>query len=150
VDRPGRQGVRRPAGLRCRPLGRSALERYLRLRGISADPRRWTAELPLAANLQDEARITSTRLWAVMKRAFRTIAATARALEPPQEALAEKLEAASPHWMRHTHARHALARGAELLSVGDNLRHASIATTSIYLQAEDVKRSGQMAKAFEA
>ena len=132
------------------PLGRHALERYLRLRGISADPRRWTAELVLVANLQDETRITSTRLWVVMKRAFRSVAAAARALETPQEALAEKLEAASPHWMRHTHARHALARGAELLSVRDNLRHASIATTSVYLQAEDLKRSRQMANAFEA
>jgi integrase len=36
--------------------------------------------------------------------------------------------------MRHTHATHALARGAELTTVRDNLRHASIATTSIYLQ----------------
>ncbi|TWO68083.1 tyrosine-type recombinase/integrase [Caenimonas sedimenti] len=131
------------------PLGRNALERYLRLRGISADPRRWTAELALVANMQDETRITSTRLWVVMKRAFRSIAAAARALETPQEALAEKLEAASPHWMRHTHARHALARGAELLSVRDNLRHASIATTSIYLQAEDVKRARQMSTAFQ-
>jgi site-specific recombinase XerD len=51
--------------------------------------------------------------------------------------------------MRHTHARHALARGAELLTVRDNLRHASIAATSIYLQAEDAKRSSQMARAFE-
>lgn len=130
------------------PLGLSALEHYLQLRGISADPRRWTADLPLLANLQGEARITSTRLWAIMKRAFQTIAAAARTLDPPQEALAGKLEEASPHWMRHTHARHALARGADLLSVRDNLRHASIATTSIYLQAEDVKRSRQMAQAF--
>lgn len=130
------------------PLGRSALERYLRLRGISADPRSWTGGLALVANLQDEVRISSTRLWAVMKRAFRTIATAARALEPPQEALAEKLETASPHWMRHTHARHALARGAELLTVRDNLRHASIATTSIYLQAENAKRSKQLAQAF--
>lgn len=130
------------------PLGLGALERYLQQRGISTDPRRWTTDLPLIANLQDEARITSTRLWAIMKRSFRTIAAAARALEPPQAALAEKLELASPHWMRHTHARHALARGADLLSVRDNLRHASIATTSIYLQAEDVKRSRQMAQAF--
>lgn len=130
------------------PLALGALNRYLQLRGIDADPRRWTADLALVANLHDEARITSTRLWAVMKRSFRTIARAARQLDPPQEALADKLEVASPHWMRHTHARHALARGADLLSVRDNLRHASIATTSIYLKAEDVKRSGQMAEAF--
>lgn len=65
-------------------------------------------------------------------------------------AIAEKLRRASPHWMRHTHATHALARGAELTTVRDNLRDASIATTSIYLHGDEVKRARQMAKAFEA
>ncbi|MBY0409425.1 MAG: site-specific integrase, partial [Burkholderiaceae bacterium] len=64
-------------------------------------------------------------------------------------ALAEKLRLATPHWMRHTHATHALARGAELTSVRDNLRHASIATTSIYLHGDDLKRAQQMGGAFE-
>jgi integrase len=63
---------------------------------------------------------------------------------------AEKLRRASPHWMRPTHASHALARGAELTTVRDNLRHASIATTSIYLQSDEVKRARQMNQAFAA
>ncbi|AFI70428.1 Integrase [Burkholderia pseudomallei] len=50
--------------------------------------------------------------------------------------------------MRHTHAAHALARGAEPTTVRDNLRHASIATTSIYLQGDEVKRARQMSQAF--
>jgi site-specific recombinase XerD len=50
--------------------------------------------------------------------------------------------------MRHTHATHALAKGAELTTVRDNLRHASIATTSIYLHGDDVKRAKQMGAAF--
>lgn len=132
------------------PLGLSALQRYLELRSIGLDPRRWTTDMTVVVNLRDELRITSARLWAIMKRAFRTVATAVRELDPPHEALAEKLETASPHWMRHTHARHALARGADLLSVRDNLRHASIATTSIYLQAEDVKRARQMADAFSS
>lgn len=49
---------------------------------------------------------------------------------------------------RHTHATHALARGAELTTVRDNLRHASIATTSIYLHSDDVKRARQIRDAF--
>jgi hypothetical protein len=32
--------------------------------------------------------------------------------------------------------------------VRDNLRHASIATTSIYLHSDDVKRARQMAAVF--
>jgi site-specific recombinase XerD len=50
--------------------------------------------------------------------------------------------------MRHTHATHALARGAELTTVRDNLRHASISTTLIYLQGDEVKRAQQIAEAF--
>jgi site-specific recombinase XerD len=52
--------------------------------------------------------------------------------------------------MRHTHATHALARGAELIAVRDNSRHASVATTSIYLHTDEVKRTRQMGDAFAA
>ncbi|SOZ17461.1 hypothetical protein CBM2598_U10107 [Cupriavidus taiwanensis] len=52
--------------------------------------------------------------------------------------------------MRHTHATHALARGAELTTVRDNLRHASISTTSIYLHGDEVKRARQIGAAFSA
>ncbi|MDN4571928.1 integrase, partial [Pandoraea cepalis] len=65
-------------------------------------------------------------------------------------AVADKLRRASPHWMRHTHATHALMRGAELTTVRDNLRHASISTTSIYLHSDDVKRAKQISGAFAA
>lgn len=90
-------------------------------------------------------RITSVRLWKVMQRFFASAAAV---LETDNPAIAEKLRQASPHWMRHTHATHALARGAELTTVRDNLRHASISTTSIYLHGDDVKRARQIAGAF--
>jgi site-specific recombinase XerD len=50
--------------------------------------------------------------------------------------------------MRHSHASHALANGAELTSVRDNLRHASIATTSTYLHSNDARRARQITDAF--
>ncbi|BEU74456.1 hypothetical protein MAFF211271_40110 (plasmid) [Ralstonia syzygii subsp. indonesiensis] len=62
--------------------------------------------------------------------------------------MAEKLRKASPHWMRHTHASYALARGAELTTARANLRHASISTTSIYLHGDDIKRARQIGAAF--
>jgi site-specific recombinase XerD len=89
--------------------------------------------------------ITPARLWHLMRRFFGQAAGLIEADHPP---LAEKLRRASPHWMRHTHATHALARGAELTTVRDNLRHASIATTSIYLQGDEVKRARQLDAAF--
>ena len=58
--------------------------------------------------------------------------------------LAGKLRRATPHWMRHTHATHALAGGATLTSVRDNLRHASISTTSVYLDDDEVQRMRQI------
>jgi hypothetical protein len=39
-------------------------------------------------------------------------------------------------------------RGAELTAARDNLRHASILTTSIYLPGDGVKRARQLAGAF--
>lgn len=52
--------------------------------------------------------------------------------------------------MRHTHATHLLDSGAELTTVRDNLRHASIATTSMYLHADDAPRARQVGERFGA
>jgi site-specific recombinase XerD len=41
--------------------------------------------------------------------------------------------------MRHTHASHALHRGADLTTIRDNVLHESLATTSTYLQGDDEK-----------
>lgn len=41
--------------------------------------------------------------------------------------------AVSPHWLRHSHASHALDRGAPPQVVQHNLGHASLATTTRYL-----------------
>jgi site-specific recombinase XerD len=71
-------------------------------------------------------------------------------IQAEQPVTAEKLRRASPHWMRHSHASHALARGADLTSVRDNLRHASIATTSVYLHSDEIKRARQIGAAFAA
>ena len=89
--------------------------------------------------------ITGTRLWSVIRRFFGT---AADVIENDHAVLAEKLRKASPHWLRHTHATHALAHGAELTTVRDNLRHASVSTTSIYLHSDEIKRARQLGEAF--
>lgn len=88
---------------------------------------------------------TSSRLWSVVKRFFSQCAAD---LGPINTALAEKLRRASPHWMRHTHATHALGNGASLTTVRDNLRHASVSTTSVYLHTDEARRARELAGAF--
>ena len=44
--------------------------------------------------------------------------------------------APSPHWLRHSHASHALDNGASLASVRDGLGHADLKTTSSYVHAK--------------
>lgn len=129
-------------------LARSALDQSLVQRGLPVTPSRWDPATPLVANLEEDgAGIESTRLWRVLRRFFRF---AADAIQDERPATAEKLRRASPHWMRHTHATHALARGSELIMVRDNLRHASISTTSTYLHGDEIRRARQFDQAFEA
>lgn len=83
--------------------------------------------------------VTTSRLWAVMKRFFGLAASELLEMSPAQ---AEKLGRATQHWMRHTHATYALAAGGELTTVRDNLWHVPISTTSVYLNADDVSVRG--------
>ncbi|MFM0047512.1 phage integrase family protein [Paraburkholderia sediminicola] len=140
---------RKAARVALPPLARTALDRHLVERRLSVTPSRWRPDTPLIESLAGDgtARITSARLWNVLRRFF---ARTADLIDADSPAVAKKLRQASPHWMRHTHATHALAHGAELTIVRDNLRHASISTTSIYLHGDDVMRARQMAEAFVA
>jgi site-specific recombinase XerD len=129
-------------------LAWDALTQYLLARRLPVSPMRWRPDTPLVGSLDDDAAaISGVRLWAVLRRFFFTAAEQIAADHPP---LADKLRRASPHWMRHTHATHALAHGAELTTVRDNLRHASVSTTSVYLHGDDIKRARQMAEAFGA
>lgn len=139
----------RPGKVALPPLARTALDRYLVQRRLPVTPARWNPHTSLVASLEGETGtgITGARLWHVMRRFFRQAADVIRADHP---VVAEKLRRASPHWIRHTHATHALGRGADLTTVRDNLRHASIATTSIYLQSDEVKRARQISQAFAA
>lgn len=48
----------------------------------------------------------------------------------------------SPHWLRHSHATHALDRGAPIQQVQATLGHASIETTARYLHIRPGRSSG--------
>lgn len=59
---------------------------------------------------------------------------------------ARAIEAASTHWLRHTHGRAAVAAGVPLDVVAHNLGHASLATTTIYTRPELARRIEQTAR----
>ena len=72
----------------------------------------------------------------------------AKACPDPEQA--RLLQSVTTHWLRHTAATHQLDAGVPLLVVRDNLRHASVSTTSIYLHGDELKRARQMDVAFGA
>jgi integrase len=52
---------------------------------------------------------------------------------------AAHIEQSSAHWLRHTASSH-LSDAADLKVIRDNLGHANISTTSIYVHSEDDAR----------
>ncbi len=56
----------------------------------------------------------------------------------------ERLARASTHWLRHTHASHALASGVSVQEAQQNLGHASLATTTVYVTTEAARRLKSM------
>ena len=53
---------------------------------------------------------------------------------------AERFAKASTHWTRHSHASHAIAGGMPIEIAQQNLGHASLATTTVYVTTEKRRR----------
>ncbi len=53
---------------------------------------------------------------------------------------ADRFQRASTHWMRHSHASHAIASGMPIEIAQQNLGHASLATTTVYVTTEKRRR----------
>ncbi len=75
----------------------------------------------------------------IVKEVVRATAKRLRAQGPAFEEAAAHIEQASTHWLRHTAGSH-LSDAADLKVVRDNLGHANISTTSIYIHSEDDAR----------
>lgn len=141
------------------PIVMSELATYLAHRGFEAEPAQ--GRLPRSVYLLGEATdadqlapwmmqrcqpdaargITPDALYKQMKAFFIRSAA---ALQAHDERGAERLAAASTHWLRHTHISHALAAGAPLEVVQQNAGHASLDTTTKYVTTEEARRMAAM------
>jgi integrase/recombinase XerD len=75
----------------------------------------------------------------LVKAVMHATAARLRSQGEAFEAAATHIEQASTHWLRHTAASH-LSEQADLKVVRDNLGHANLSTTSIYLHSEENAR----------
>ncbi|WP_244115925.1 site-specific integrase [Burkholderia cepacia] len=109
------------------PFARFALDQYLIHHGLPVSPARSSQDTPPLGHLDVPGGVNAQRLREVLNRFFHT---AADAIEVDHPVLSSKLRRATPHRMRHTHATHARANGATLTTARDNLRHASITTTS--------------------
>ena len=61
---------------------------------------------------------------------------------------AERLRAASTHWLRHTHGTLGVKAGIRQSTMRESLGHASLATTGIYLNDDLLERKREMEKLF--
>lgn len=88
-------------------------------------------------NYDPKAGIGAAALYGQLKGFFRECA---DALQATDEPAAKRFRAASTHWLRHTYASHRMARGATVETTRDNLGHASLATTTVYVTTEKKRR----------
>ncbi len=78
-----------------------------------------------------EGRLSTCQAWRIVKKAAKVAGIS---------------WAASPHWLRHAHASHALENGASITLVSKTLGHESEATTANYLHARPGESSGTYLK----
>lgn len=97
----------------------------------------WRA--PARGPIEWPAPLTRAAVHVIVKDVFELAAQRLCDLGPEHEMRANKLQAASSHWLRHTMGSR-LADGIDLRHIRDTFGHASLATTSIYLHAEDDAR----------
>ena len=82
--------------------------------------------------------IAATTFYDQIKRFFRDCASVLRGQGDVKGA--QRFTKASTHWMRHSHASHAIAGGMPIEIAQQNLGHASLATTTVYVTTEKRRR----------
>lgn len=84
--------------------------------------------------------LTRSAVHLIVKEVFERAALRLEARAPASFAGAQRLRAASAHWLRHTAGSSMADSELDLRFVRDNLGHESIATTSRYLHSDDDRR----------
>ncbi len=103
-------------------LSEATWQDLAQLRGGASD------EEPVFRSRKFAGHLTSTQVLRIVKAAARRARIKAEA---------------SPHWLRHAHASHAIERGAPVHLVQATLGHANLATTGRYLHARPTDSSSR-------
>ena len=131
------------------------LARYLEARGLDADPEdignQGASLLGKASDaavrapglntvhaIDPRQGIAATTFYDQIKSFFADCASVLRGQGDAKGA--ERFQKASTHWMRHSHASHAIAGGMPIEIAQQNLGHASLATTTVYVTTEKRRR----------
>lgn len=113
------------------------LAHYRREKGLSPFPTH-TEAIPLLLPIGTQQRhMTRGAVHSLVKQIFENTALRLRHRGPDYQTLAERVKAASAHWLRHTAGSHMANSNLDLRHVRDNLGHESITTTSGYLHSSD-------------
>jgi site-specific recombinase XerD len=111
------------------------LRMYLQARGLGQDPSAQQEDMPVIARLGSNAPMSDSMLYKLLKGFFRQAAAHLRAAG--EEHAAQSMDRASVHWLRHTCGVHLATSNVPVNLIQKLLGHASLATTSIYTEADD-------------
>ncbi|WP_114418831.1 tyrosine-type recombinase/integrase [Marinospirillum perlucidum] len=111
----------------------AALKRYREFLGCSPLPSQEDSS-PVIRDLQGNKGISANMIYRTMKDLTDE---ASRAFAGKQPEIAERLAKTSTHWFRHTSITHQADAGVELRFLARNARHASLATTRIYMHEEE-------------
>jgi len=117
------------------------LARYRREKGLPPFPL-LTEDIPLFLPIGTKQRhMTRGAVHALVKSVFENTAQRLKSRRDEfNDALANQVEHASAHWLRHTAGSHMANHDVDLRHVRNNLGHESISTTSLYLHSSDDMR----------
>ena len=116
------------------------LARYRREKGLAPFPLP-VEDIPLLLPIGDrKEKMTRGAVHLIVKKVFANTADRLRQQGDEFHALADQVEQASTHWLRHTAGSHMANHDVDLRHVRDNLGHESISTTSNYLHSSDDAR----------
>ncbi len=129
------------------------LKAYLRLRGLPSHFDFLPHEAPLIPSLRDRTgrkHLTPGGIHHLLSEFFDEMYGhLTRDGDPNQTRLANKLQKASTHWLRHSYGSYlANDRKIPLAYIRDELGHANISTTSLYLDTDAKQRQKVVSAAF--
>jgi site-specific recombinase XerD len=128
------------------------LQDYLRLRGLPADFDFMPEQAPLIPSLRDKTgrkHLSPAGIHKILAAFFEQMFNYLETAEHADKRLLGKLRQASAHWLRHSYGSYlANDKQVPLTYIRDELGHANISTTSLYLNTDAKQRQKVVSEAF--